>query len=561
MTIDHFADVSPDDRERADRIVELHELYAATFDPLAPDAGRALADEALRLAEEIGWSYGLYHGHSDVANCLRYAADLEGSHRHASQALALARSLADPSLVVPALFRSAQLHLAMSNHLAALASANEALAIASSDDDAVGVARAVYILSLASCGIGDYDNAVAHATRCLALARENGLWVEEAAALASLANVCDRKSDFAQAVRFLEASVEIYDAHGDEVSAARVYVSLGNNLLRTGELERAVEYAERGIRIGEKSGDRLVVANGTRALAATLMQQGELDRARAAFESCYDTFLKIGARDNAVGALSSLSDLERERGNLDDALHFAQLALATAIETGNGYQVIAGHVTMYEALKAMGDFAGALAHLEEYDRLQIELDADAADQRLQDAKARFEVEQAQSRAEIARLRAEGLQSQLDAKQRELTSTAMSLARQTELLGRFRNDLRQILRDGTEPKRIVHQFHEKLKELPCESIDWTKFEAEFQGTYPHFRAQLSEKYPELTKMEVRICSLVMVRLTTPDIASLLCLSERTVENHRLNIRRKMRLERGVELYDLLAELGLTRSSSQ
>jgi DNA-binding CsgD family transcriptional regulator len=128
---------------------------------------------------------------------------------------------------------------------------------------------------------------------------------------------------------------------------------------------------------------------------------------------------------------------------------------------------------------------------------------------------------------------------------------MSLARQSELLGRFRNDLRQIMHDSSEPLQIVRKFREKLKELPCDSIDWTKFEAEFQRTYPEFRAKLMEKYPSLTKMEVRICSLVKVRLTALDISQLLCLSERTVENHRMNIRRKMELGKGEDLYELLA----------
>jgi DNA-binding CsgD family transcriptional regulator len=65
--------------------------------------------------------------------------------------------------------------------------------------------------------------------------------------------------------------------------------------------------------------------------------------------------------------------------------------------------------------------------------------------------------------------------------------------------------------------------------------------------------LEEKYPMLTKMEVRICSLVKVRLTTLDISQLLCLSERTVENHRMNIRKKIGLGQRKDLYELLAEI--------
>src|SRR6185295_13851353 len=110
---------------------------------------------------------------------------------------------------------------------------------------------------------------------------------------------------------------------------------------------------------------------------------------------------------------------------------------------------------------------------------------------------------------------------------ELASTAMHLAKQTEMLGRFRNDLRGIMRESSDLKSIVNGFKDKLKELPCEAIDWSKFEREFQQSHPDFQSKLTERYPTLSQMEVKICSLLKLKLTSLDIAQLLCLSERTV----------------------------------
>lgn len=72
--------------------------------------------------------------------------------------------------------------------------------------------------------------------------------------------------------------------------------------------------------------------------------------------------------------------------------------------------------------------------------------------------------------------------------------------------------------------------------------------EFQGTYPEFRGRLLEHYPTLTKMEVKICSLLKLHLSTADIATMLCLSERTVDGHRMHIRKKL----GIGSRDDLAE---------
>jgi DNA-binding CsgD family transcriptional regulator len=53
------------------------------------------------------------------------------------------------------------------------------------------------------------------------------------------------------------------------------------------------------------------------------------------------------------------------------------------------------------------------------------------------------------------------------------------------------------------------------------------------------------------MEIKICALLKLKLTTADIAKLLCLSERSVEGHRLHIRRKMGLAQREELHSALA----------
>ena len=45
---------------------------------------------------------------------------------------------------------------------------------------------------------------------------------------------------------------------------------------------------------------------------------------------------------------------------------------------------------------------------------------------------------------------------------------------------------------------------------------------------------------MASTELKICALLKANLATKDIANLLYLSERTVENHRYRIRKKMGL---------------------
>jgi DNA-binding CsgD family transcriptional regulator len=53
------------------------------------------------------------------------------------------------------------------------------------------------------------------------------------------------------------------------------------------------------------------------------------------------------------------------------------------------------------------------------------------------------------------------------------------------------------------------------------------------------------------MELKIC--LLLRLTSSDIAKVLCLSERSAETHRYNIRKKLGLGRGDDIHEVLARL--------
>jgi tetratricopeptide (TPR) repeat protein len=132
--------------------------------------------------------------------------------------------------------------------------------------------------------------------------------------------------------------------------------------------------------------------------------------------------------------------------------------------------------------------------------------------------------------------------QLKSIEEKMQAQATQLITQTEVLAKFRDELRDITRKYPSDNPGMREVKEKLKELPCKSIDWEKFEAEFQAVHPEFTKKLYEQFSELTRMEIKMCSLLRLNLKTHEIARLFCLSERSVETHRFNIRRKLKLDR-------------------
>jgi AraC family chitin signaling transcriptional activator len=70
--------------------------------------------------------------------------------------------------------------------------------------------------------------------------------------------------------------------------------------------------------------------------------------------------------------------------------------------------------------------------------------------------------------------------------------------------------------------------------------WVKFEDQFQLRHPDFLHRLARSFPELSSSELQICAMLRESLRSWQIADILFISERSVDNHRCNIRRKLRL---------------------
>lgn len=93
------------------------------------------------------------------------------------------------------------------------------------------------------------------------------------------------------------------------------------------------------------------------------------------------------------------------------------------------------------------------------------------------------------------------------------------------------------RDSKLKKRIVGVLENYLKDLTSSML-----------------ARLSSPGWNLSDREIEICLLVESGLTTKEISELLCTSQRTVENHRNHIRKKLGIsQKGVDLRQYLQQL--------
>ncbi|MCD8081018.1 MAG: hypothetical protein LUF04_11635 [Bacteroides sp.] len=159
---------------------------------------------------------------------------------------------------------------------------------------------------------------------------------------------------------------------------------------------------------------------------------------------------------------------------------------------------------------------------------------------------------------IVALQNENLRAELRHKTQELTGYMLNVKRKNEILEGVRqqvlalaDDLQQADQAGLRDK--IRRLCREIDKNRVDDRDFEVFYSRFDFIHRAFFALLGERYPALTRNEKMLCAYLKMNLTTKEIASLLNLSFRSVEVNRYRLRKKMNLDKGVNLNEFLQQL--------
>lgn len=158
----------------------------------------------------------------------------------------------------------------------------------------------------------------------------------------------------------------------------------------------------------------------------------------------------------------------------------------------------------------------------------------------------------QSEQEIMRLKNDQLQTQIEFKNQELTSSAMNLIQKNKLLNTIKSSLKHLTEENksqelnTQLNRLIRSIDKDLEGVE----DWSSFADNFDQVHGKFITRLKEKFPELTPQEIKFSAYIRMNLNTKEIANLLGISVRGVEIGRYRVRKKLGLSRQDSLSDFL-----------
>ncbi len=156
--------------------------------------------------------------------------------------------------------------------------------------------------------------------------------------------------------------------------------------------------------------------------------------------------------------------------------------------------------------------------------------------------------------EIIKLANEKLHTEISLKNMQLAKNAMSISRKNEVLNDIKNEF-EILKKELG-YRLPAKYYENIERLIDRNLDndkeWEQFEHHFDQAYHDFFKRLKNQYPELTPSDLRLCAYLRLNLTTKEIAPMLSITTRGVEEKRYRLRKKLNLNTEQGLTDFIMQ---------
>ncbi len=165
---------------------------------------------------------------------------------------------------------------------------------------------------------------------------------------------------------------------------------------------------------------------------------------------------------------------------------------------------------------------------------------------------RQQIEQERARhAREVEAKNEQLQQDLEAQNQELAGLTLNLVRKNEILLDMKQELKDLQRakEGELQQRI-RQLHLHLNSNLSSEQDWEAFEYHFSQVHRGFFQRLKADYPDMTPGDLRLAAYLRMNLSSKEIAPLLHISLRSVENKRYRLRVKLGLGPQDQLIDVL-----------
>ncbi|MEC3965456.1 tetratricopeptide repeat protein [Muricauda sp. SYSU M86414] len=145
------------------------------------------------------------------------------------------------------------------------------------------------------------------------------------------------------------------------------------------------------------------------------------------------------------------------------------------------------------------------------------------------------------------LKVEQLNTEIKSRERDLSDFAIRLTQDQDWAKALANQLSSIKQaDGKEREALIEELDHTIANKISVDTDTREFFDRLDKLSNTFYSKLTQNYPDLSKNEIRLCSLIRLKIESRSIASLQNITLASLNTSRYRLRKKLNLSENTDL---------------
>ncbi len=417
---------------------------------------------------------------------------------------------------------------------------------------------------------------------------------------------------FDTALDYYKLAQTYFEPLGAQRPLAITISTIGSIYYQKEDLESAKKYYEQSLKVKEVLKDSLLMTSDIKNIAMIYQEWGQIDSARIFLERALEIDEKVGARRKLIGTYRDLARMNIDLGNGETALGYAKNAAILAEEYNSYQDLERAYEVLYEAHNFLGNKGEALeSYITFHDYRDSVINETTrtalieAQEKYESEKREKEIELLASKTELQRTRIilislllgggflfavlfalrtrhvkkkeielkekdrlladsqkrlaqeelENEKLRFEQVQKELTDYALHIVEKNDFLEQLKEQIYGIRfgSDRDEMRRELTRMEMKILQNVSINEQRMELQSKVDQVCSGFFENLKTQFPELTEKDKRLAALIRLKLSAKEIAGILNIEPKSVEQSRYRLRKKLELDPKEDLVEVLLEI--------
>ena len=357
-----------------------------------------------------------------------------------------------------------------------------------------------------------------------------------------------QQNNYSIAYEYFKSSLKIKEKINDQKSIAITLNNIAEVLLYSEKYSEAIEYSNKSLEIAIKSEAQLQIANSYSTLSSCYEKKNDYKSAykyHKLYKETRDSIFNLQSQ-NKIAVLETKYQLTKKEQEIE--INNQQIQL---LERENKLKQIIQNffiigIILFFIIIFIVIYILILRNKNTKQKLIIS--------REEKQIKNLEIDKQNLKIEKQNIENQKLKDELELKKRELTSKAMMLVKNNKIILNILKDINEIKQNANnDTSNEINNLIKKYK-ITKNDFNWQEFKLLFEEVHQDFYTKLTQKFPNLTPAERKLCAFLRLNLSTKEIAAITFKSPSTIKTTRKRLRKKLNIPTKINLVSFLSKIG-------